>query len=265
VSHAPAGSSSFGRVGLGWNEAMVTMNSMAGKTLLGKLDRSAFGLLELPRLPHAVLEGFRALEDLTGTASDALDQCGIAGAVPGSVLRPTDPAARVVAQAITVLNRKRDTPSRVSGLAEIEAHNLAEAGDVLVIQGVAGISSMGGISASVGKRQGEAGAVVDGAVRDIDHSRRIAYPVWSSGVSPITGKWRIETVAVNRPVRIAGVEVHPGDLVLADECGVCFIPHARAAEVLAVAKRLAHAEAERLAKLAGGISLVEFAAIPRKD
>ena len=238
---------------------------MAVKAILGKLDRSAFGTLELPRLPRELLEGFRALEDLTGTTSDALDQCGLAATVPGSVLRPTDPKARIVGQALTVLNHRLESPSRVSRLGEIEAHNLAEAGDVLVIQGVAGISSMGGISASVGKRQGEAGAIVDGAVRDIDHSRRIGYPVWSSGVSPITGKWRIETVAVNQPVRIAGVEVKPGDLVVADECGVCFVPHARAAEVLAIARRLAASEDERLGRLAEGISLAEFVAIPGKE
>jgi 4-hydroxy-4-methyl-2-oxoglutarate aldolase len=238
---------------------------MAGKTLLGKLDRSAFGILELPRLPPEVLQGFLALEDLTGTTSDALDQFGIAGTVPGSILRPTDPGARIVGQAVTVLNRKLDTVSKTSRLGEIEAHNLAQPGDVLVIQGVVGISSMGGISASIGKRQGEAGAIVDGAVRDIDHSRRIGYPVWSSGVSPITGKWRIETVAVNQPVRIAGIEVRPGDLVVADECGVCFVPRGRAEELLTVARRLAQSEEERLAKLAGGMPLAQFAAMPRKD
>ena len=45
----------------------------------------------------------------------------------------------------------------------------------------------------------EAGAIVDGAVRDIDHSREIGYLVWSTSVSPMTGKWRIRTVAVRRP------------------------------------------------------------------
>lgn len=231
---------------------------MAADSPLGKLDRSAFGLFELERLPQALLEGFRALGDLTGTTSDALDELGIEAAVPGSVLRPTDPGARMVGQAVTVLNLRLKERSRTSQLGEIEAHNLARPGDVLVIQGVAGISSMGGISASVGRRQGEAGAVVDGAVRDIDHSRRIGYPVWSSGVSPVTGKWRIETVAVNKPVLIAGVTVRPGDLVVADECGVCFVPAARAAEVLEVARRRAQSEQARLAKLAEGISLKEF-------
>lgn len=200
------------------------------KTPLGRLDARAFGMLELPRLAAEILEGFRALGDLTGTTSDALDQCRIAGAVPGSILKATDPKARIVGQAITVLNRSREAVSMTkSGLGEIEAHHLAEPGDVLVIQGVAGISSMGGVSASVGKRQGEAGAIVDGAVRDIDHSRKIGYPVWCSSVSPITGKWRIQTVAVNQPVSIAGVSVCPGDLVIADEVGVCFVPFDRAA------------------------------------
>jgi 4-hydroxy-4-methyl-2-oxoglutarate aldolase len=226
------------------------------KTPLGRLEARAFGALELPRLERTVLEGFRALSDLTGTTSDALDECRITGVVPGSTLRPTDPAARIVGQALTVLNQRRDAATmHKSGLGEIEAHNLAEPGDVLVIQGVAGISSMGGVSASVGKRQGEAGAIVDGAVRDVDHSRRIGYPIWCSGVSPMTGKWRIQTVAINRPVSIAGVGVRPGDLVIADEVGVCFVPCERAAEVLAVAQRLARREEERLAKLASGMPL----------
>src|SRR4051812_25307788 len=203
------------------------------KPTLGKLKPAAFGMLEIPRLPRDVLEGYQALEDLTGTVSDAMDQLGVAGAVPGSTLRPTDPRARLVAQAVTVFNRKRTISVRsavrrkTSGLADIEAHNLTQPGDVLVIQGVANVSSMGGVSASIGKRQGEAGAIVDGAVRDIDHSRAIGYPVWSASVSPMTGKWRIETMAVNKPVRICGVKVLPGDLVIADEVGVCFIPLAR--------------------------------------
>ena len=234
------------------------------KRPLGKLAPEAFGLMELPRLPREVLDGFRALGDLTGTVSDAMDQLGIAGVVPASILRPTDPKARVVAQALTVFNKKisRSVQDAVkgkkSGLADIEAHNLAEPGDILVIQGVANVSSMGGVMATVGRRQGEAGAIVDGAVRDIDHSREIGYPVWSSSVSPMTGKWRIETVAINKPVTIAGIGVKPGDLVIADEVGVCFVPFARAAEVLAMAQRLAGAEALRLKKLEEGISLADF-------
>ena len=127
-------------------------------------------------------------------------------------------------------------------MAEFEAHNLALPGDVVVIDGVAGISNMGGISAQTGKRQGEAGAIVFGGVRDVAHSRSVGYPVWSTEVTPVTGKWRIETVEINGEIEVAGVRVAPGDIVLADDTGVCFIPRARAAEVLELARKKAAAE-----------------------
>jgi 4-hydroxy-4-methyl-2-oxoglutarate aldolase len=240
------------------------------KQPLGKLPASAFGTLDLPRLPAALLEGYRALEDLTGMCSDAMDQLGITGVVPGSTLRPTNPAARIVGQALTVKNVRIDktvaeaVAGKVSGLGDIEAHNLAEPGDILVVQGVPNVSSMGGIMATVAKRSGEAGAIVDGAVRDIDHSRAIGYPVWSSSVSPMTGKWRVQTVGINVPVLIAGVPVTPGDLVLADEVGVCFIPFARAAEVLAYVQSIAESEARRIKTLEDGISLAEFIGLKPK-
>jgi len=240
------------------------------RPLTGKIPRERIGMLEPPKLPAALLAAFRALEDLSGVVSDALDELGIAGAVPSSVLKPTDAGARLCGPALTVLNRPLDIPvakavqANVSRLGEIEAHNLAAAGDVLVIQGVEGVSSMGAISASIGKRQGEAGAVVDGAVRDIAHSRGIGYPVWSKGASPITGKWRIETVAINVPVAICGIPVKPGDLVVADEVGVCLVPRERAADVLAAVQRILQYEENRMAQIAAGVSVPDLAKAPRK-
>jgi hypothetical protein len=111
--------------------------------------------------------------------------------------------------------------------AEFEAHNLARPGDVLVVDGVPGVSNLGGISTQTGKRQGEAGAIVFGGVGDIAHSRSVGYPVWSSEVTPLTGKGHIETVEINGEVEVTGVRVAPGDIVLADDSGVCFIPRAR--------------------------------------
>ena len=234
------------------------------KQTLGKLPATAFGMLELPVLNSEILDGFRALPDLTGMASDAMDELGIVGAVPAGLLRPSDPQARIVARALTVRNVAASAPvadkvkAGGSGLGEIEAHNLAEPGDVLVLQGVDLISNMGGISATIGRRQGELGAIVDGAVRDIDHSRAIGYAIWSRSVSPITGKWRVETIAINRPVSICGVTVDPGALVLADETGICFIPRERAAEVLQRAQRNAAAEKQREQKIASGAPVAEL-------
>lgn len=76
----------------------------------------------------------------------------------------------------------------------------------------------------------------------------------------MTGKWRVETVAVNKPVIVCGVTVNPGDVVLADETGVCFIPRERAAEVLARAKRNAAAEKLREEKIASGVPIAELIA-----
>src|SRR5438132_5441962 len=104
-------------------------------------------------------------------------------------------------------------------MAEFEAHNLAQQGDVLVIQGVADVSNMGGISAQTGKRQGEIGAIVQGGVRDIVHSRALDYPVWASDITPVTGKWRIETVEINGPVQIGEVRVAAGRHYPAGERG----------------------------------------------
>lgn len=233
--------------------------------LTGKIARENIGMLALPRLPVDLLAAYRALGDLSGLVSDACDELGIACGVPAAMLRPTDPKARIAGQALTVLNRRLAMPVseavavNVSRLGEIEAHNLAQDGDVLVIKGIEGISSMGAISASIGKRQGELGAIVDGAVRDIDHQRAIGYPVWSRGASPVTGKWRIETTAINVPVEICGIAVNAGDLVVADEVGVCFVPHARAAEVLEVIGRLVRYEENRLAQVAAGVSVYDLA------
>ena len=71
-------------------------------------------------------------------------------------------------------------------------------------------------------------------------------------------KWRVETVAINKPVSICGVAVDPGDLVLADEVGVCFIPRGRAADVLARAQRIAANEKVRQAKIASGAPVADL-------
>jgi 4-hydroxy-4-methyl-2-oxoglutarate aldolase len=117
---------------------------------------------------------------------------------------------------------------------------------------------MGGISAQTGKRQGEVGAIVMGGVRDIAHSRTVDYPVWASDITPVTGKWRIETVEINGPVQIGHVRVSPGDLVVADDTGVCFIPRDVVLEVLELAERKAAAEDLRCKAIDDGIPVPDI-------
>ena len=221
---------------------------MAERKLTGKIARERIRLMEVPRPLEGTVEGYRALGHASGILSDIMDELGITGVIAASVLRPTMPGICIAGPALTVRNMIQrehayETARRhVNKMAEFEAHNLALAGDVIVIDGVAGISNMGGISAQTGKRQGEAGAIVFGGVRDIAHSRAVGYPVWSTEVTPVTGKWRIETVEINGEIEVAGVRVAPGDIVFADETGVCFIPRGRAVEVLDLARKKAAAE-----------------------
>ena len=114
------------------------------KTPLGRLPRDAIRMLELPRPSRDILEGYGALVDLTGTVSDAMDELGIVGVVPAYVLPPVAPGKRIVGPALTVRNIQRSAQihkaaqDKTNTQGESEAHNLAEAGDVLVIEGVMG-------------------------------------------------------------------------------------------------------------------------------
>ena len=195
-------------------------------------------------IPTAIIDRFKALEDLSGTVSDVLDQLGIRGVVGASILCPTIPTARIVGTAVTVRNVPQDLVSTQSlgtnenRMTEVEGINMADPGDVLVIQGLRDISNMGGIMASLAQRQKMEGAVVDGGVRDVGQSRRIGFPIWSRDISPITGKWRCVTVEVNGAVSIAGIAVRPGDLVIADETGTCFVPRKLVEQVLPLAEAI---------------------------
>lgn len=221
-------------------------------------------MLELSRLPASVIDAYTALVDLTGTISDAMDELGIVGVIPAFELPAVNTGSRVVGQALTVRNIQRvaqihkAAQDRTNTQGETEAHNLAEPGDVLVIEGVMGCSNMGGQSATIARRQGFIGAVVDGTVRDPEQYRGMGWPVWCRGFTPITGKWRMQTVEVNGTVQIRGVQVRPGDLVCADEAGVAIVPREQAAAVLEVARKIDTGDTKRKADIDAGASIADL-------
>lgn len=234
------------------------------KTTLGTLPRDAIRMLDLPRLPQDILEGYRQLVDLTGTVSDAMDELGIVGVVPAYLLPPVSAGKRIVGPALTVRNIQRTAQIHKAALdkantqGETEAHNLAEPGDVLVIEGIMGCSNMGGQSATIARRQGFIGAIVDATLRDPQQYRDMGWPVWCRGFTPVTGKWRMQTVEVNGTVQICGVQVRPGDLVCADEAGVALVPRERAVEVLEAARKIDAADTRRKTDIDQGASVAEL-------
>jgi 4-hydroxy-4-methyl-2-oxoglutarate aldolase len=236
------------------------------RQLTGRIAAEQIRMMSVPRPPAGIVERFMALGDASGIVSDVMDELGIpAGVIGASVLKPTLPGSIVVGPALTVRNilQRRDpleaARAHINRMAEFEAHNLALPGDVLVIQGVASISNMGGISAQTGKRQGEKGAIVMGGVRDVSHSRSLGYPIWASDITPITGKWRIETIEINGAVQIGDIRVMPGDLVIADDSGVCFIPRDFMREALEASERKAAAEEIRCKAIDAGVSVPDIA------
>ena len=234
------------------------------KKLTGKIARERIRLMEVPRPPAGMIAGFKSLGDASGVLSDIMDELGIIGALPATRFMPTIPGSCIVGPALTVRNiMQQEHPyesarKHVNKMAEFEAHNLASEGDVLVIDGVSGVSNMGGISAQTAKRQGEVGAIVSGAIRDVAHSRSVGYPVWATERSPITGKWRLETVEINGDIEIMGIRVCAGDIVLADDSGIVFIPRARAAEVLKMALEKSDAEARKCKLIDEGLGVADL-------
>jgi 4-hydroxy-4-methyl-2-oxoglutarate aldolase len=209
--------------------------------LLGLVDEALIARVEIPRPPHEVIEGFQTLSDLCSTVADALDGLGIGGAIGASTLRPLVEGERVCGPAITIRYGPEGgsigalaARGERARLADRDLYGIGAAGDVAVFDchGFVGASVMGSLSARWARRLGIAGCIVDGAVRDIESVRSVGVPVWSRGVTPISGKHRLRALELNGPVALASIGVEPGDLVLADSSGVCVVPCSRAAEVL---------------------------------
>lgn len=239
------------------------MSDRIHKSSAGFLPDSRIGP-QPRRLDPSILERYRRLNDLTGTLSDILDSKGINGTIGSSRLRPTIPTARIVGQAITVRNTPQpgdpykaasDNDNRMS---EVEGIHQAESGDVLVIQGLPDVSNMGGIMATIAKRQGLSGAVVDGGVRDVGHSRSLQFPIWSKDISPITGKWRCVTQEINGTVNVMGLSVSPGDLIVADETGVCILPFDLVEEALVLCEAAHNKEEDWVQRLDSGMSIPDL-------
>jgi regulator of RNase E activity RraA len=183
-----------------------------------------------------LLDRLRALDSCA--LSDALDTLGLPGATTG--LRPLWPVPHPVAgHARTVLAGPREDgrPAQHIAAAAIEA---AGEGDVLVVanRGRVDVSCWGGILTLSAGRRGIGGVVIDGACRDIGESEELGFPVVGRAVVPVSARGRIVQLAMEEPVEIAGVTVHPGDLVLADRNGTVFVPAAEAERVLGLAERI---------------------------
>ncbi|MFF2520707.1 RraA family protein [Streptomyces liangshanensis] len=123
----------------------------------------------------------------------------------------------------------------------------AAPGSVIVVQaGDVDYAVAGGNVCAVAQRRGIAAFVVDGVIRDLAEVRESGFPVFARGVIPVPGV-KAAVAPLNQPVRVGGVDVRPGDIVVADEEGVVVVPQARRERVLLDARaKLAEEAGESL-------------------
>jgi 4-hydroxy-4-methyl-2-oxoglutarate aldolase len=198
----------------------------------------------------------RLLKLDTCAVSDGMDRLGLTGATYG--VRPMWLCPKIVGRAVTMKIKPvgLDKPKQHLGTLPIDA---AQPGDVIVIDngGRPDTSCWGGLLALAAKTKGISGVVIDGACRDIDESRDVGFPVYARGAVPMTARGRVMQEAYNQEIEFTGVQVHPGDLVIADGSGVVIIPRSKEEEIVREAEAVAATEARMAEGIRQGMSVLE--------
>ena len=187
----------------------------------------------------------------SSTWSDALDQLGLRGVIDGLTLRSG--TGRIAGPALTVKETCGKYPVEAFGIADVL--DAITPGSILVID-LAGepISTFGGLAAQAAVQKKAAGVIVDGACRDVSEIQESGLWLASRHATPLSGKGRIKTEAINVPVTIRGIPIRPGDCIAGDETGIVCIPAGRLTEALAIAEELTARDSQFSDALRGGDS-----------
>jgi 4-hydroxy-4-methyl-2-oxoglutarate aldolase len=171
--------------------------------------------------------------------SDCLDSAGVMDQALPSRIRPLDEASVMVGRARTAQFMEVDHHEAGTNPYELEIALIDSlARDEIPVFACSNpdrIAPWGELLSTAAQARGAAGALMDGCTRDIKAIRAMSFPVFHGGIAPLDSKGRGRVMALDVPVRCAGVKVAPGDLIFGDADGVVVIPRAVEEKVLALA------------------------------